>query len=51
MLVGSVLGARAGERWHHRVAAPAEAEVDLRDPAPRGEHFAIDEDEVARVLH
>jgi hypothetical protein len=52
MLLGSVVGGRGGERWHRRVAAPAEAEIDLRDPvASGGEHFAIDEDEVARVLH
>lgn len=51
MLLGSVLGGRGGERWHRRVAAPAEAEIDLRDPVATGEHFAIDEDEVARVLH
>ena len=51
MLMGSLLGGRGGERWHQRVAAPAEAEIDLRDPVTTGEHFAIDEDEVARVLH
>jgi hypothetical protein len=50
MLVGAVAGGRSGERWHHRVADVAESEIDLREPA-RGEHYAIDEDEVARVLH
>ncbi|MEA3077060.1 MAG: hypothetical protein QOF60_1968 [Actinomycetota bacterium] len=55
MLVGAIVGGRAGERWHHKVADVIESEIDLRDrdrePVARGEHYAIDEDEVARVLH
>jgi hypothetical protein len=51
MLVGSIVGGRAGERWHRRVADVIEAEIDLREAVPRGDQYAIDEDEVARVLH